>query len=80
MAQGGTEAKSVTKDPRTCLRGPGRLKYGNQIKKNPGTSLVAQWLRILLPIQGHGFEPWSRKIPHAAEQLSLCATTTEPAL
>ena len=26
----------------------------------------------------HGFHPWSRKIPHATEQLSLCATTTEP--
>ena len=26
----------------------------------------------------HGFEPWSGKIPHAAEQLSPCATTTEP--
>ena len=25
-------------------------------------------------------EPWYRKIPHAAEQLSPCATTTEPAL
>ena len=25
------------------------------------------------------FEPWSGKISHAAEQLSLCATTTEPA-
>ena len=45
-----------------------------------GTSLVAQWLRIRLPMQGHGFEPWSGKIPHAAEQLSPCATTTEPAL
>ena len=44
-----------------------------------GASLVAQWLRIHLLTQGHGFEPWSRKIPHAAEQLSLCATTTEPA-
>ena len=28
----------------------------------------------------HGFKPWSRKIPHAAEQLSLCTTTTEPVL
>ena len=27
----------------------------------------------------HGFEPRSGKIPHAAEQLSLRATTTEPA-
>ena len=26
---------------------------------------------------GHGFEPWSGKIPHAAEQLSPRATTTE---
>ena len=30
--------------------------------------------------RGHGFEPWSRKIPHVTEQLSLCATTTEPVL
>ena len=27
----------------------------------------------------HGFKPWSRKISHAAEQLSPWATTTEPA-
>ena len=25
-----------------------------------------------------GFDPWSRKTPHAVEQLSLCITTTEP--
>ena len=30
--------------------------------------------------RGHGFEPWSGRIPHAAEQLSPCATATEPAL
>ena len=30
--------------------------------------------------RGHGFDPWSRKIPHAMEQLSPCATTTEPVL
>ena len=29
---------------------------------------------------GQGFDPWSGKMPHAAEQLSPCATTTEPAL
>ena len=27
---------------------------------------------------GHGFEPWSGKIPHAVEQLGLWATITEP--
>ena len=30
--------------------------------------------------KGHRFDPWSGKIPHAAEQLSLSATTTEPVL
>ena len=25
--------------------------------------------------RGHGFDPWSRKIPHATGQLSPCATT-----
>ena len=44
-----------------------------------GASMVAQWLKIHLPMQGtRGFEPWSGKIPHAAE-LSPCVTTTEPA-
>ena len=26
----------------------------------------------------HGFDPWSRKIPYAEEQLSPCTTTTKP--
>ena len=55
-----------------CLR----IMHGNI--SNTGTSLVVQWLRIHLPMQGHRFNPWSRKIPHASEQLSPCATTTEP--
>ena len=29
--------------------------------------------------RGHGFEPWSGRIPYAAEQLGPWATTTEPA-
>ena len=43
-----------------------------------GTSLVVQWLGIACQCRRHGFEPWSGKIPHAAEPLSPCATTTEP--
>ena len=27
--------------------------------------------------RGHGFDPWSRRIPHATEQLSPLTTTTE---
>ena len=46
-------------------------------KDTIGDSLVVQWLRICLPMQGHGFEPWSRRIPHVAEQLSPRATTPE---
>jgi len=30
--------------------------------------------------RGHGFSPWSEKIPHAIGQLNQCATTTEPVL
>ena len=45
-----------------------------------GASLVVQWLRIRLPTQGHGLEPWSGKIAHAVEQQSPCTITTEPAL
>ena len=28
----------------------------------------------------HGFDPWFGKIPHAVEQLNLCATTIESVL
>ena len=32
-----------------------------------GTFLVLQWIKIRLPMQGTGFDPWSGKIPHALE-------------
>ena len=41
-------------------------------------SLVVQWLRTPRPRQGHGFDPWSGKIPRASGPLNRCATTTEP--
>ena len=44
------------------------------------TSLVASGLESACQCRGHGFDTWSGKIPHAAEQLSPCTTTTEPAL
>ena len=34
------------------------------------TSLVIQWLRLHLPMQGHRFNLWSRKIPHGTGQIS----------
>ena len=41
---------------------------------------MVQWLRIRLPMQGTGFDPWSRKSPPATGRLSSCATTTQPTL
>ena len=46
--------------------------------KETRTSLVVQWMRILQPVQGTRFNPWSGKIPHAAEHLSLLAATPDP--
>ena len=41
------------------------------------TSLVVQWLRIHLPMQGTWFHLWSGKIPLAWGQLTHYAATTE---
>ena len=41
---------------------------GSQVllqKSYGGISLVVQWLRIHLPMQGMWFNPWSKKIAHA---------------
>ena len=68
--------KWTTKVNRLCS-----LKV-NILKKDwtrgfPGGAVVQE---SACQCRGHGFDPWSRKIPHAMEQLSPCATTTEPAL
>ena len=60
-----------------CLRPPSQSTHG--VRNNTyGASLVAQWLRIHLPMQGTRVRALVRKIPRAAEQLSPCATATEP--
>ena len=43
-------------------------------------ALVVWWSsssESALQSRGHWFDPWSRKIPYAVEQLSLCATAPE---
>ena len=45
---------------------------------SPGGSVIKN--RPTNAHTGRGFAPWSREIPHAEEQLSLCTTTTEPVL
>ena len=52
----------------------------HMFKKKFKTSLVAPWIRRCLPKQetwGPEFHPWSGRIPHAVEQLSLCTATCE---
>ena len=39
----------------------------------PGGSMVKD---LPANAEGHGFNPWSRKIQHTVEQLSLCTTET----
>ena len=52
------------------------------IKEFPGLG-VPWWLsgkESTCQCRRHGSDPWSGKITHATEQLSPCATTTEPVL
>ena len=74
-------AKAVPYGKFIALNAYTRKEDRSQINNpSPGTSLVAQWLRIACQCRGHEFDPWSRKTPRAREQLSPCATTTEPVL
>ena len=58
------------------------LKKKKRKKKEnpPSTSLVVQCLRIRLPMQGTRVQALVQEDPTCREQLSPCATTTEPAL
>ena len=51
----------------------------NPLKGNTGRPWWHSGWESACQCRGHGFEPWSGKIPHAAEQLGPWATITEPA-
>ena len=55
----------LSKHHRTWLK----LTLAIKQKNNNTISLVVQWIGICLPRQVPGFNPWSRKISRAAEQL-----------
>ena len=56
-----------------------RKSEGHQEMRN-GTSLVSQCKESACQCSRHEFNPWSRKIPHATEQLSLWDTAIKPGL
>ena len=73
----------------SCLRSIGQ-EHGSQpwlhtgtnqgnIKIIPGLPWWHSGWESACQCRGHGFEPWSGKIPHAVERLSLWATVAEPA-
>ena len=47
--------------------------------KHPGLPWWRSGWESACQCRGHGFEPWSGKIPHAMERLGPWATITEPA-
>ena len=58
--------------------------FTKEVRKKEELRIV--WFRLLWWLRSkesacqcrrHEFNPWSRKIPHAAEQLTSCAITTE---
>ena len=52
-----------------------RLRQGSQ--DFPGSTIDK---KSTCQCRRHRFDPWSRKIPYSAEQLSPSTTTTEPVL
>ena len=57
----------------------GTYKKGNKNDAFPGLPWWLSGWESACQCRGHGFEPWSGKIPHAAERLGPWATTAEPA-
>ena len=64
--------------------GPGRLQ--SMGRKESDTTEVTEhsttqhsWWESASRCRGHGFNPWSGKIPQAVRWLTLCTKTTEPA-
>ena len=56
------------------------MEYYSAIKRNEtGLPWWRSGWESACQCRGHGFEPWSGKIPHAVEQLGPWTTTAEPA-
>ena len=64
------------------MRGP-RVRPGGLLKDSDqegGLPWCTSASESACQCRGHGFSPWSGKIPRDTGQLKLCATATEPVL
>ena len=58
----------------------GQMAKKKKSQKGNRASLVVQWLRIVLPMQGAQVQSLIWGVPRAAEQLGAYGATTEPVL
>ena len=68
--------------PTTALLGASR-RHSHRLTHYKLAHRLPWWLRGIestCECRRHGFDPWSRRIPHALEQLSLCAPVIEAVL
>ena len=76
--------RTTARQAKTKSQGTPQLKMDTNKNTMPGPWPVLQrircsaWGTTQCQCRGHGFNPWSGKIPHAVGQLSSCATITEP--
>ena len=86
VAQSWTRLKQLSSNPGpagpSLVRASHSVTFGSVIKDNLKSSgRLPWWLsgeETACQCRRHGFDPWDGKIPRASEQLSRCATTSEP--
>ena len=66
------------KNPRVPYPERISFRFAGEIKSFTGLSWWHSGWESACQCRGHGFEPWSGKIPHAAEWLGPWATIAEP--
>ena len=75
--------KKKTKHNILCMAVQTAQKTLQDVTKDKSTNVGLPWWRSgwesACQCRRHGFEPWSGRIPHAAEQLGPWATAAEPA-
>ena len=82
FTDGEAEARKVEKVASTDLRGRSWVCGGRRRSKiqSSGAPLEVQWLSVRLAMQGHRFDSWSQRSPHATEEHSPCNTAIEATL